>query len=65
MSVSKSKTGCRVRTVLTLDPDAIKYVETKAELFKQGRRGGFSEAVNRMIFFCRDYEIEQQGGQKE
>ena len=51
----------RKPALFTLSPEAKEYVELKAPLFKKGRQGGQSEALNRMILFCRDYEFRMAG----
>lgn len=40
----------------------MEYLEEKGKLFERGKRGGKSEALNRMIAFVREYEARMSGG---
>jgi len=56
MGISKPEGERRQQVLYLLDPENRRYVEEKGRLFGKGRRGGNSEALNRMIEFVRGYE---------
>jgi hypothetical protein len=62
MSNTVSPEKKRKPALFTLSPEAKEYVELKAKLFQRGSRGGQSEALNRMVMFCKEYEEGIRGG---
>lgn len=56
MPPKKSPEKCRQRKLIGLTPENVEYIESKADRFQRGNKGGFTEAVNRCIEFCRNYE---------
>lgn len=46
----------RVEKPFMVDRDVMEYLELKGGLFERGKRSGRSEALNRCVRFCMDYE---------
>ena len=60
-----TKNRNRKRVLFTLDEENHAYVQEKGKRFRRGKRGGDSEALNRMIKFVRDYEDGMAGNEKD
>ena len=52
----------RIKKLVMITPDADEYLKLKSELFRRGKLGGYSEALNRMVVLVRDWEAAQKGG---
>ena len=49
----------RIQKPVSLSPEAWAYLDEKAPLFARGGTGGRSKALEAMVFFARDYEVEK------
>jgi len=57
----KKESECRVESIFMCDVEVLEWLEEKGGVFKRGKRGGRSEALNRAVRFCIEYEKEQGG----
>lgn len=58
MANNKPEETRRKPIPVMLTPENIAYLDEKGKLFARGKRGGRSEALNRIIEFTRKYEEE-------
>jgi hypothetical protein len=66
MSYIKKTKDRRIFIAMRIEPEALEYIDLKAKRFTRGKKGGRSEAINRMVMFCKRYEeglgIVEDGG---